>query len=226
HLGCCVVGLADIADQARSRCEQDIGPVFLLPEQLYGCASDVEGAPQVYGDYPVPILFGHLVEHAVAQDAGWVHDRMKPTERIPGLLDHALDGLVVGDAVRVEGRLAARRLDLPGDLFSRAGRAFVAACERAAQIVHQHFRALARKQQGRLLADPVAAAGNKNDPAVQNAHGCLLRYRVLLSTALPGMEAWDCHAQHATDFLLARTAESSYLRFLYRLREGPRHLKA
>ncbi len=39
----------------------------------------------------VPVLVGHLVEHAVAQDAGRIDHRVQAAEGVQRLLDHALD---------------------------------------------------------------------------------------------------------------------------------------
>ena len=103
---------------------------------------------------------------------------MQAAELVAGLFDHAGHGGIVRHAVGIRHRLAAGGADLPGDLLGRAGIAFIAAGKAAAEIVDHHIGAFARGQQGALLADPVAAAGNQYCLAVQNAH-CFARSHFL-----------------------------------------------
>ena len=119
HLGRAVVGLADVADQARGRGEEHVGAVVLVAEVLDGGAHHVEGAPQVHLDHLVPVLLGHLVAHAVAQDAGRVDHRVQAAELVHRLLHHAPDRRQVGDALGVGDRLAAGGADLLGHVLGR-----------------------------------------------------------------------------------------------------------
>ena len=75
------------------------------------------------------------------------------------------------DAVGVGDRLAAGRADLLRATVS-AGPAEPSSppAERAAQIVDHDLRAFLRRDQRAVAADAVAAAGDQDDLAVQNAH--------------------------------------------------------
>jgi hypothetical protein len=84
-----------------------------------GPAARPERALQVHGDDRVPLLLGHVDEHAVAQDAGVVDDRVQVAERLDRGVDEALRALPRGDAVAVRDRLAAHALDLVDDLLRR-----------------------------------------------------------------------------------------------------------
>ena len=163
HLGRAVIGLADIAKQARGRGEEHIGPVVLLAEQLDGGAGHVERTAHVDVDHGVPLSFAHLVEHHVAQDAGGIDHRVQAAEFLLGLFDHAVDGVQVGDAVRIGDRFAARRTDFLSHRLSRARRALVFALKAAAQIVDDDLGALLRGDQRTVTANAVTAAGDQDD---------------------------------------------------------------
>ena len=122
------------------------------------------------GDYRVPVGLAHLVEHAVAQDAGGIDHRVQAAKRVQRLFHHAFDGGVVGDAFGVGDSLAARVADFLGYGLGRAGRAFITAGERTAQVVDDDLGAFARRDQGALAANAVAAAGDQHHLTVQYAH--------------------------------------------------------
>ena len=170
QLGGGIVGLADVADQAGGRGEQHIGPVLLLAEQLDRRAADVERAGQMDIDHRFPVGRGHLVEHPVAQNARRVDHRVEPAELFQRLIAHPFDCGIIGNAVEVGDRAATARDDLLGHGQRGGGRAVVVALERAAQIVDHHRRALARGHQRAFAPDPVAAAGDQHDLAVEYAH--------------------------------------------------------
>src|ERR1700679_3623541 len=58
----------------------------------------------------------------------------------------------------------------PAPGSARPRRAFVAAALAAAEVVDHHLGALACRDQGALLADPVAAPGDQHHLPVQSAH--------------------------------------------------------
>jgi hypothetical protein len=171
QLGRGVVGLADVADQAAGRGEVDVAAFLLVAEQLHRGAGDVVGAAKVHLDDLVPVLVIHLVEHLVAQDAGRIDDRVQAAEGVLGLLDHTPDGGHGGDAVGVGHGFAAGGLDFVGRLLGRTCVAFVTAADAAAQVVDDDLGALARRQQGALLADAAGGAGDQNNLALKYAHG-------------------------------------------------------
>ncbi len=86
---------------------------------------------------------------------------MQAAEGLLGQLDHAVDGVEVGDAVGVGDRFAAGGADFLGDGFGRTRRAFVFALEAAAQVVDHDLRAFLRSDQRAIAANAVAAARNQ-----------------------------------------------------------------
>ena len=80
-----------------------------------------ERALEVDLDDEVPLVLGHVGEHAVAQDAGVVDDDVEPAEGLDGLVDHLLRGREVAHVGAVDRRFAAHRLDLVDHLLGRAG---------------------------------------------------------------------------------------------------------
>ena len=62
---------------------------------------------EVDGDDGVPLLLGHVDQHAVAQDPGVVDQHVEVAERLHGGVDHPLAALPDGDGVGVGDRLAA-----------------------------------------------------------------------------------------------------------------------
>ena len=121
HLGRRIVGLADIADQPGVRGEVDHRARALLAEVLGRGAGDVEIAGQMDAEHRVPFLRAHLVENAVAQDAGDVDHPVDPAEGIDRLRHHRLGIVPFGDAAAIEYRLAASRRDLVDHPLGRTG---------------------------------------------------------------------------------------------------------
>jgi hypothetical protein len=58
-------------------------------------------------DDGVEVLFAHVEDHAVAQDAGVVDDDVELAEIIERALDDAFGGLEIADALEARDRLAA-----------------------------------------------------------------------------------------------------------------------
>ena len=71
-----------------------------------------EVALEVDGDHRVPLLLGHVHEHAVAEDPGVVDEDVEAPERVDRLLHHLARLREVGDVRAVRDRLAAGGLDL------------------------------------------------------------------------------------------------------------------
>ena len=148
----------------------DEAAFLLVAEQLDGGARDVEGAAQMHLDDLVPVLFAHLVEHLVPQDARRIDDGMQAAEAVLRLFDHVPDRRHAGDALGIGHSLAAGRLDLVGGLLGRTGRALVAAGDRTAQVIDQHLGAFAGRQQRTFLADTAGPAGDDDNLAFKHAH--------------------------------------------------------
>lgn len=115
---------------------------------------------------------------------------MKATKLVLGLFDHAFDGLVIGDAVRVRDRLAACCADFLRHFFGRACIALIGAGQAATEIVHHNLRAGLCCQQRALLADPVAAAGDQYDFSIQNAHVFLLACYIHVLSVFQHPRSW------------------------------------
>ena len=100
--------MADITDQAARRGEEDERTFLLLAEVIDRSAADGVGAVQMHVDDLVPIFVFHLVEHDVAQDAGWIDDRVQALEGVERLFEETLHGGAGADGVRIRNRFAAK----------------------------------------------------------------------------------------------------------------------
>ena len=95
-LGGAVVGLADVAVDARRRRRVDDAGVDLvaglrpLAPVVGGEVRGAERALEVDLDDGVPLGLGHVDEHAVAQDAGVVDEHVEPAEGLDGGADQLL----------------------------------------------------------------------------------------------------------------------------------------
>src|SRR5205807_1651963 len=107
--------------------------------------------------------------HAVAQDAGVVHQDVEAAELADGLLDQALTALPGGDVVVVRRGGPARGLYLVDDLL---GRALLAALsgDRRSHVVHHDGGALRRQQQGLGPADAAPRPRDHGHLAVEQSH--------------------------------------------------------
>ena len=148
HLRRHVVGLAEIADQARGRGHVDHRAGVLLAEMRRAGAAHVERAVQMHLDDVGPVRPAHAVEDLVAQDAGVVDQDVDAAEGIERGLDDLVGVLRLGDRERRGDRLAARLLDLVDHLLRRAGVA-AGAVERGADVVDHDLGALLRHQHAR-----------------------------------------------------------------------------
>ena len=107
HLGGAVVGLAEVAEDARRRRGRHDPPVALLAHVLPRRLGDVEGALQVDVDDRVEQVGRHVVERLVAQDAGVVDDDVDAAEGVDRRLHDRRAALGGGHRVGVGDRLAA-----------------------------------------------------------------------------------------------------------------------
>ena len=114
----------------------------------------------MHRDDGVPLVLAHVEEHAVAQDAGVVHQDVDGAELAHRGVDDALRGAEVGDAVVVRHRRAATRPDRGDDLVGDAARR-PAAVDVPAQVVDDDARPLGREQLGDGAAD--AASRTRDD---------------------------------------------------------------
>ena len=134
-----------------------------------GVPGGVERALHVRGDDRIPLLLRHVEEHAIAQDAGHVHDDVETAVRVDGLRDHRAHRSVVGDVGVVGAAGAAGGLDLVDDLTGGA-RVGIVAVERDADVVHHDRRPLAGQADGDRGADATAGAGDDRHSSVEVSH--------------------------------------------------------
>ena len=108
-LGRGVVRLRD-ARRERARREADHRAALLLAEDRRRGAEHGEGALEVGLDDRVPLVFRHVEQHALAQDAGDAHDAVDPAEGVDGRLHDRRAALHRRDRVGVGDRPPAGRL--------------------------------------------------------------------------------------------------------------------
>ena len=113
----------------------------------------------------VPLLLGHVEDHAVAQDAGHVDEDVQPAELVEGLLDHALAAIDVGDSVEVRDGLAAGGADLVGDVLRRTG-VRLRAVDVHAEVVDDDAGAFLGKELGDAAPDAAARSGDYRDASI------------------------------------------------------------
>ena len=117
----------------------------------------------------VPLVLGHVHEHAIACNACVVDEDVETSERLDRIGDHALGGGEVGDVFMAHSGFAAGRGDLVGDLLRR--RVVVTlARQRDAEVVDDDLRARSRKCERVLAADPATGAGDDRNLSVQGRH--------------------------------------------------------
>ena len=80
HLGGAVIGLAEVADQARGRGHVHVCAGVLILEMRGRRARHEERAVQMHVDDRLPFLQAHVEEEAIAHDAGVVDDTVDAAE--------------------------------------------------------------------------------------------------------------------------------------------------
>jgi hypothetical protein len=116
----------------------------------------------------VPLVLLARHDHAVAHEAGVVHDHVEAPEGLDRRRHQGAGAVPVGDVVAVGDRGAAGGDDLVHDGLGGGGRR-VAAVERHADVVHHYLGALAGELEGVTPADAPPGAGHDHDPAVADA---------------------------------------------------------
>ena len=153
-----------------------VSAALLLAEMRHGGAGDIEGAIQMHLDHRVPFLDRHVVEHAVAQDAGVVHHHVDAAEIVDRVLHHLLGVFPACHAAGVGDRAAgAVRLgDLGNDALRRAGIAALTG-HRAADVVDHDLGAVGGQFQRRGAPDPAAGPRDDRDFPIKHTH-CVSSY--------------------------------------------------
>ena len=75
-------------------------------------ASRGKRAFQVHVDDGIPFFFGHICQHAVAQNAGIVNKHMQRAEVLHRLIDHVGRSVPAGHVVAIGDCFAAHGFDL------------------------------------------------------------------------------------------------------------------
>src|SRR5262249_1940002 len=174
-----VIGLPRRAQRRTGR-EVNNPTALLLAHQGRRRTDGAEVALQVYSDHRVPLFLGHVEDHAVAQDAGAVHQNVELPEGIDRRLDQTLSAFDGGDVVGIGYGLAAGLLDFLPDLL---GRSFVRpfTVDAGAEVVDHDLGPFLRHQQRDTAPDPPARAGNGRNFAVEFTHILFLLITAFLS---------------------------------------------
>ena len=114
----------------------------------------------------VPLVFRHVEDHPVAQDAGIVDQDVQLAERGDGGFDDALGAVEVGHALEVRHRFAAEGFDFVHDLLRRTG-IRSRPVEAAAEVVHDDFGPVFGQEQGFFAADAAAGTGDYGDSSIE-----------------------------------------------------------
>jgi len=144
---------------------------ILLAKMAGDGAAHVERAVEMHRDDVVPVGPAHLVEDAVAQDAGVVDQDIDAAEGVARGLDDGVGVLRLGDRQRAGDRLAAALGDLVDHGLRRTG-VRAGAIEARADVVDHDARAFARQQQRDRAADAAAGAGDDRNLVCNDARHC------------------------------------------------------
>ena len=117
----------------------------------------------------VEVVLRHVDEHAVAEDAGVVHEDVELAELADRERHQRLRPLPTRGVVDAGDRAAAAGADLGRDLLGRAG-VVARSVVRHAGIVDDDRHALLGQQQRVLTAETAAGAGHQRHPPVEFDH--------------------------------------------------------
>ncbi len=118
----------------------------------------------------VEVLRRHREHHAVAQDAGVVHQHVELAEVLDRGVDDVLRAVEVGDAVVVRDGFAAPLDDDVDDVVGGALVAFAFAAHRSAEVVDDDLGTVIGEHDRFAAADAVARSGDDRHLAVEHAH--------------------------------------------------------
>ena len=134
--------------------------LHLLPPVRRREPSGHEVTLQVDVDDRVPLLLGHRHEHAVAQDAGVVHEHVEASEGVDGGAHQRLATGPAGDVVVRRDGFASAGADLLGRLLGDL-----------TEIVDDDLGTLGREESRVLAPEAPTGARDDRDPAVECPHG-------------------------------------------------------
>ena len=149
----------------------DEAAALLLPEMLGGGARHIEGAEEMHLHHRLEIIDAHLVEEAVAQDAGIVDDAVDAPEALDGLAHDAFGGGGIGDAGAIGDGLAPGGADGVHHLVGRAADPGPTPSALPPRSLTTTLAALGGGQQRDLAPDAAARPGDDDDLALQRTVG-------------------------------------------------------
>src|SRR5215471_16769044 len=100
----------------------------------------------------IPVLFAHVENHSVTENAGIVYYDAELAEIVDCALDDTLGRLEVSDALEIGHRLAASRANLLDDVFSGRSR-LPCPVKVTAEIVDHDFASMFGHQERFFAAD-------------------------------------------------------------------------
>jgi hypothetical protein len=123
----------------------------------------------MHAHYGVPIVDGHVDEHAIAHNAGVGNDRIETTERVDSSTHEVAGTIPVADVVTVRDCFATRSHDGVDDFLRRAD-IFAFARERSTNVIHNDLGAFGRKGECVLATQTATGAGDDDYSSVTNSH--------------------------------------------------------
>jgi hypothetical protein len=121
---------------------------------------------EMSGDDGVPLVFGHIEEHALPQDPGHGHDAVDPAPRLEGRGNETRTGFHLRDVVGEGDRLATGRRDLGhhrvGHLAAR-----ILPGHTDPEIGDDHLGSLSRGGQRHGAPDAATATGDRDHLACE-----------------------------------------------------------
>ena len=125
----------------------------------------------MHAHHRVPIVDGHVDEHAVAHDAGIGDNSVESTEGVDGGTHEIAGAVPVADVIGVGDGFATSGDDVVDDLLG--GTDVVAlAGERRTDIVDHDLCALGGERPGMRRAEASACTGDDHDSSVTDSHVC------------------------------------------------------
>ena len=118
------------------------------------------------GEDFVPVLFAHVVEGGIPQDAGVADDDVQAAEVVDRSLHHVEAAVVAGDRIVVGGSLSTSGFDLVYDLLGGGG-VFALAVRVAAEVVDDDLCAALCEVEGVGPAETVAGASDQGHLAFE-----------------------------------------------------------
>jgi hypothetical protein len=128
-----------------------------------------KGAFEMHIDDGIPLVFGHVRQHPVAQNAGIVHQNMQHAKVLDGLVHHVGGTIPTRDIISIGNCLATHRLDL-GDNLLCCCQVATLAVSGASHIVDYDLGALASELDRVTTSDPTACAGHDDYLVVTDSH--------------------------------------------------------